>query len=102
MVLLLTGYVLLWVPSLFWPGYHDSPLGIIVALPILSVYLFHSVGIPGLLQHNGACGWGWCDPTIFGWVFSISFWLLVIWLLARFISSLTHHLTEGIRQKRIE
>ncbi len=91
MALLLAAYILLWLPSFFWPSYLDSPFGFIAALPVLSVYIFHSIGIPGLLQHNGVCGWGWCAPTFFGWVFVISFWLLLLWLFAKLISSLTHH-----------
>jgi hypothetical protein len=31
-------------------------------VPFISVYAIHSLGIPGLLQHDGACGWGWCAP----------------------------------------
>jgi hypothetical protein len=55
-------FILLLLPAFVWPGYLDSPVGIVVALPYISIYLFHSIGIPGLLQNNGACGWGWCTP----------------------------------------
>jgi hypothetical protein len=75
-------FILLLLPGLVWPGYLNSPMGIVVAIPYLSIYLFHSIGIPGLLQNNGACGWGWCAPTIFGWIFLGVFWVLVVWLLA--------------------
>jgi len=91
MAVILFIYFLLWAPPIFWPKYLDTPLGIIVAFPLWSVYLFHSIGIPGLLQHNGACGWGWCAPTFFGWVFITVFWLLLVWLAARFFISLTNH-----------
>jgi hypothetical protein len=73
---------LLLLPALRWPGYLDTPMGTIVAIPYLSIYLFHKLGIPGLLQNDGLCGWGWCAPTSFGWVFLCSFWLLVMWLMA--------------------
>lgn len=82
-------FALLVSPAFFWPGYLDSPAGLIVAVPFLSVYLFHQFGIPGLLEHNGACGWGWCAPTPFGWVFLCAFWLLLAWLLAWGLASLT-------------
>ena len=82
-------YFVLLLPGLFWPEYLDSPVGLIAAIPFLSVYLFHKIGIPFLLQNNGACGWGWCAPTIFGWVFICLFWLLVLWLFAAFIANLT-------------
>ena len=82
-------FALLVSPALFWPGYLDSPAGLIVAVPFLSIYLFHQFGIPGLLEHNGACGWGWCAPTPFGWVFLCAFWLLLAWLLAWGLASLT-------------
>ncbi len=82
-------FALLVSPAFFWPGYLDSPAGLIVAVPFLSIYLFHQFGIPGLLEHNGACGWGWCAPTPFGWVFLCAFWLLLAWLLAGGLASLT-------------
>lgn len=82
-------FALLVSPAFFWPGYLDSPAGLIVAVPFLSIYLFHQFGIPGLLEHNGACGWGWCAPTPFGWVFLCAFWLLLAWLLAWGLASLT-------------
>jgi hypothetical protein len=82
-------YFLLLSPGLIWPGYLDSPVGLLVAIPFLSVYLFHRIGIPFLLEHNGACGWGWCAPTIFGWVFICVFWLIIAWLLAAFFAGIT-------------
>ncbi|CAG0959134.1 hypothetical protein MTYP_00626 [Methylophilaceae bacterium] len=89
MIVIVTGYLLLWLPAIFWPDYYlDSPFGLIAAMPYLSIYLFHAAGIPGLLQNNGACGWGWCSPTLFGWVLMISFWLLLAWILARLITGL--------------
>jgi hypothetical protein len=78
----IAGYILLLLPAIVWPGYLDSPAGLIVAIPYISIYLFHRIGIPGLLQNNGACGWGWCAPTLFGWMFLCIVWLLVVWLLA--------------------
>lgn len=86
--------LLLSSPALVWPGYLDSPVGLIVAVPYLSIYLFHQIGIPGLLENNGLCGWGWCAPTISGWVFLATFWCLMTWLLAWGLSSLTLHSTR--------
>lgn len=80
-------YLLLLSPGLVWPKYLDTPVGLLVAIPFLSVYLFHLIGIPFLLEHNGACGWGWCAPTIFGYVFIIVFWLVLAWLLAWFLAN---------------
>ena len=82
-------FLLLSSPALVWPSYLDSPAGLIVAVPYLSIYLFHKIGIPGLLEHNGLCGWGWCAPTVSGWVFLLTFWLLIAWLLAWGLSSLS-------------
>lgn len=85
-ILLLLGLVgvfgLVGLPAVWWPEYLDSPAGVVFALPYLSIYLFHSAGVPGLLLHNGACGWGWCPPTRFGWVFLCAVWLVVTWLVA--------------------
>jgi hypothetical protein len=82
-------YLLLLSPGLIWPKYLDSPVGLLVAIPFLFVYLFHGIGIPFLLEHNGACGWGWCAPTLFGWIFISVFWLIMVWLLSAFIASMT-------------
>ena len=84
--ILVAGYVALLLPGAVWPAYLDSPVGILAVIPFLSVYLFHKIGIPGLLEHNGLCGWGWCAPTMFGWVFIVIFWLLVAWLFAWLIA----------------
>ena len=85
---MVSGYALLCLPAFVWPKYLDSPLGIFVAVPYLSVYLFHGIGVPGLLQNNGACGWGWCAPTILGWVFLGVFWGIVLLLIASGITAL--------------
>jgi len=79
---LVGAYFLVLSPALFWPSYLDSPVGVLVALPYLSVYLFHALGVPGLLVNDGACGWGWCAPTVFGWCFITAFWLGLAWLVA--------------------
>jgi hypothetical protein len=75
-------YALLWIPALFSTRYLDSPFGLIAAAPALSVYFFSMVGVPGLLRNGGACGWGWCPPTLFGWLFVGAIWLLLAWLVA--------------------
>ena len=41
---LVGAYFLVLSPALFWPSYLDSPVGVLVALPYLSVYLFHALG----------------------------------------------------------
>jgi hypothetical protein len=88
LAIIVVSYFLLLSPGLIWPGYLDSPVGLLVAIPFLSVYLFHGIGIPFLLENNGACGWSWCAPTVFGYIFIVTFWLFLTWLLAVFITSL--------------
>jgi hypothetical protein len=76
-----TGKVFAWIvglygavllPGAWFPGYLDSPIGLLA--------------VPWLLQNNGACGWGWCMPTAFGWAFLLCFWLGLAWGLARLLS----------------
>jgi len=64
-------------------------LGLLLLAPLLSVYVFHTLGVPGLLEHNGLCGWGWCAPTTFGWLVTAAFLLIGTWLIAWAIASLT-------------
>jgi hypothetical protein len=59
-------------------------------VPLLSVYFFHKVGVPGLLEHNGLCGWGWCSPTVLGWAFVAVFWVATVWLAAWGIAALAN------------
>jgi hypothetical protein len=93
LALILAIYGLLLLPALIWPSYLDSPAGVLLLIPMLSVYLFHKAGVPGLLEHDGLCGWGWCSPTVFGWLFVAIFWLAVAWLVAWGLSSLSRRLT---------
>lgn len=100
LALILAGYILLVLPGLIWPAYFGSPAGLLVLLPLVSVYLFHQIGVAGLLEHNGLCGWGWCAPTMFGWVLVAVFWVLLAWLLAWGVSALTLRLARRKAQRR--
>lgn len=81
---ILLAYALLWAPGLvLGDKYLDSAFGFIAVFPVLSVYLFHAIGVPGLLENGGACGWGWCAPTLFGWIFILVFWLGLAYLASR-------------------
>ncbi|MEO8250065.1 MAG: hypothetical protein ABI589_11910 [Burkholderiales bacterium] len=90
LMLLLAGYGLAVIPAAVWPAYLDSPAGVLVAIPLLSVYLLHGAGVPGLLEHNGLCGSGWCSPTLLGWLLAAVLWLGIAWLIAWGIAALTH------------
>lgn len=92
--IILATYGLLAIPAFLWPAYADSPAGLLLAIPFLSVYVFHTIGIPGLLEHDGLCGWGWCSPTAFGWLFLIGFWLAAAWVVAWLIASLSRRGSE--------
>jgi hypothetical protein len=83
------GYALLVAPGFVWPDWFDTPAGLLVLVPGMSIYLFHHIGIPGLLQHKGLCGWGMCAPTAFGWVFLVAVWLLFMLLVAWGLSALS-------------
>lgn len=89
LALILIGYALLALPGFIWSSYFDSPAGLLVLVPLYSAHVFHKIGMPGLLEHNGLCGWGWCSPTLFGWVFVAAFRILAAWLLAWGITMLT-------------
>jgi hypothetical protein len=82
-------YVILTLPGYWWPEYLNSPLGILVLVPFFTVAIFHMIGIPHVLANDGLCGWGWCAPTVLGWVLSYSLWLVIIWLVSVGFSKLT-------------
>lgn len=81
--LMVGAFVLLCIPAYAGPRFLEEASAMVVMVPALSIYLFHALGIPGLLEHQGRCGWGLCNPTPFGFVFLAAFWLLGFWLLAR-------------------
>jgi hypothetical protein len=83
---LLTGYGVLALPAYVGPAFLEELSSLFVLAPLLSIYLFHKLGVPGLLEHGGACGWGWCAPTIFGWIAGALFWIAVIWLAAALLA----------------
>jgi len=69
-----------------------EPLAVAAMIPYLSLHLFNKLGLPGLLEHGGHCGWGMCAPTPFGWVFLALFWLGAAWLAAWGLAALTWRL----------
>jgi hypothetical protein len=86
---LLTGYTLLAIPAYWGPSNLEAMSSYVVMVPFLSIYIFHKLGMPGLLEQNGACGWGWCSPTPFGWVFLVLMWIGVAWLVSWGLACLT-------------
>jgi len=56
--------------------------------PYLSLHLFNHLGVPGLLEHEGNCGWGLCAPSLPGWVFAVVLWLTIAWLAAWAIATI--------------
>ena len=91
LALILVGFGLLALLALAFP---DSPAGPLLVGPLLSVYAFHKLGVPGLLEHDGLCGWGWCSPTALGWLLAAAAWLAAAWLVAWGIGSLTARLAR--------
>ena len=89
LALLLLTYGLLWLLVSQNAAAADSPLALLMALPLFFVYAFHKVGVPGLLEHNGLCGWGWCAPTPLGWLAAAAAVLFGFWLMAWAIAALT-------------
>lgn len=53
-----------------------------ILAPFFTSHVLHELGVPGLLDHAGRCGWGWCAPTTLGWALTGLIWLGVTWVLA--------------------
>jgi hypothetical protein len=86
---LLALYILFCLPAYFGPAFLQEPSSYLILVPFLSIYVFHQLGIPGLLEHGGYCGAGLCSPTAFGWAFLAVFWIVAAWLLAWGVARLT-------------
>lgn len=86
---LLAACALLAIPTYCGPAVLEPLSGRVVIVPLFSIFIFHKLGVPGLLEHDGACGWGLCAPTTLGLVFLFVFWLGVIWLLAWALARIT-------------
>lgn len=79
---LLAAYFLVAAPAYLGPTAFGEYSAVIVMPVVLSLYAFDRLGMPGLLENDGLCGWGWCGPTPFGLVFLALFWLALAWLAA--------------------
>jgi uncharacterized membrane protein YvlD (DUF360 family) len=85
---ILAGLLLFFLATLFWPVHLDTPKAVLLVALYFSILIFHKLGIPGLLEHNGLCGWGWCEPTWLGWAFASVIWLIILWLAAWVLAGL--------------
>lgn len=70
------------LPGLIWPAWLDSPAGMVVLMPFFLAHLLRGAGVPGLIENEGMCGWGWCSPTALGWAVSALICVLAAWALA--------------------
>ncbi len=85
MALIMASYFAVLSLGYILPGEAGLPF-LMVGMPLLvSVYIFDMMGLPGLLENDGHCGWGWCEPTLFGWFLATVFWLFMIYILTRMI-----------------
>lgn len=83
---------LLSLGALVWPDYFGSTKSLITTVPYLSMYLLHEVGVPGLLEHAGLCGAGWCALSKLGSAVLVVVWFVIVWLVAWGIASVTKRL----------
>jgi len=96
----LIAYTLLSLPAWFGPAFLERISTYIYIAPILAVYVFHSLGVPGLLRHGGHCGWGFCSPTVTGWVVLVMLWAGVVWIVAFGIARLTSRSMSLIQERK--
>ena len=85
---ILGAYFLALSPALPWRDYLDSPAGLLVLVPFSSAHVLHKLGIPGVLEHDGLCGWGICPPTPLGWFLVLVAWVCIAWVLAALVAQL--------------
>lgn len=76
--------------AVFWaPPPLAEPAGWLFLVPFFTPHALHRLGVPGLLEQGGHCGWGWCSPTVAGWIVLVLLWLGVAWLAAWGLARLT-------------
>ena len=83
-LILLLGYYAIIVLCMVSTKVSSSPFGIVLLPLIFLAYVFHNLGIPGVLQNNGVCGWGWCMPTIAGYLLGSILLVPLLWVASRF------------------
>ena len=93
LVVIAMAYAAVWLPYVVLrenlPAFLAGPYTFLWLAQAIPVYILSGIGVPGLLQNNGHCGWGWCRPTVFGYVVLVIFWVVVAWLIAWCISKAT-------------
>ena len=95
-VVIIMVHLLIVAAFLLWPSLLETQVGLLAFLPFLGVYLLSMAGVPWLLANKGVCGWGWCAPSVFGWLFLAVIWLGLMWALAGFLAWL------GGRRKAVQ
>lgn len=65
--------------------------------PFMLAHLLHKARVPGMLEHGGLCGWGWCEPTLLGWIAAVALMALVLWPVAAALSWLWRRAPGGTR-----
>lgn len=78
---LVVAYAIIAFPTFTGPAVVAQFSAAFVTPLMYSLYLFHRLGVPGLLEDDGIC-WGWCGPSAFGVAFLVVFWLGAAWLAA--------------------
>lgn len=92
-------YLIALAPSLVWPAYLDSPMRVLVIAPFVVAQVLHGLGLPGLLEADGLCGWGWCNPSPVGWLLAAFVLLAAAAALALALAWLTaRHRAARVRQ----
>lgn len=55
-------------------------LFIVFSLPL---DILNNFGVSGVIKNNGNCGWGWCGPTVIGYLMLAVFWMTTLSLIVR-------------------
>jgi hypothetical protein len=92
---LLLAYAVLLLPAYLGPPFAAERSFYLVLVPYASLHLFTRAGVPGLLEHEGYGGSGWCAPTAFGWMFLLVLWIAVAWVAAWAIAKIITALTPN-------
>lgn len=90
MVITISVIVIPQIVSIIWhtplPSFLDAFYFLLFIVYSFPLFALNDIGVSGIITSNGNCGWGWCGPTMIGYLIITAFWIAALWIIACCIS----------------